>query len=69
MKIVCNHSGSTGKLNVKMVKTPKQKGGDDCGVFSIAYATAIALGRSPAQNCMRAQCFYNNNFTMFPLEQ
>ena len=80
MKTVCNlfkHSGLTGKLNVKMIKTPKQKGSDDCGVFSIAYATAIALGRSPAkltfrQDSMRAhlvQCFYNDKFTMFPLEQ
>ena len=65
MKTVCNlfkhsgSSGSTGKLNVKMIKTTKQKGADDCGVFSIAYATAIALGRSPAklifrQSSMRA---------------
>jgi len=80
MKTICNlfeHSCSTAKLNVKMMKTPKQKDGDDSGVFSIAYATAIALGRSSAkltfrQTSMRAhlvQCFYNDNFTMFPLEK
>jgi len=62
MKIVSNIfklSGSTGKLNVKMIKTSKQKSGDNCGVFCIAYASVIALGRSPAkftfrQNSMRA---------------
>jgi len=62
---------------MKMIKTPKQKGGDDCGVYSIAYATAVALGRLPTkltfrQNSMRAhlvRCFYNDKFTMFPLDQ
>ena len=29
---------------VKMVKSPKQKGGTDCGVFAIATATALAHG-------------------------
>ena len=79
MRTVTNifkHSGSTNKPYVKMMKTQKQKGRDDCGTFSIAYATTIALGRSPAvlafhQSSMRAhlvQCFYNENLTMLPLE-
>ena len=41
------YTGSTGKLNIKLARSQKQRGGDDCGLFAIAFATAIALGKSP----------------------
>jgi len=51
----------------------KQEGRDDCGVFSIAFATALAHGQSPAsvqfaQNDMRhhlPQCYEQQLLTPF----
>ena len=51
----------------------KQEGGDDCGVFSIAFATALAYGLNPVgvhfvQNDMRhhlLQCFEQKLMTPF----
>ena len=34
-------------IHLKFVNVVKQAGGFDCGVFSIAHATALCLGESP----------------------
>jgi len=40
---------STGclKPTITMSRCQKQKGGNDCGLFAIANATAIAFGKNP----------------------
>ena len=59
---------------VKMLECQKQKGGTDCGLFAIAYATAIAHGVDPTnmtlnQAAMRShliKCFEEENLSLFP---
>ena len=58
---------------VKIVKSPKQMGGSDCGVFVIAMATALAHGilnvSSFNQSAMRphlVNCFEELMMTPFP---
>ena len=54
-----------------------QSGSSDCGLFPIAYATAVALGQDPGhflfnQQQMRAHlhdCFLNGMLTPFPHEE
>ena len=59
---------------IKMIQCRKQVGAKDCGVFAIAFATAIAHGLNPSrqklnQQAMRAHlvnCFNNKFLTPFP---
>ena len=59
---------------IKMIQCRKQKGVKDCGIFAIAFATAIAHGLNPSrqnfnQQAMRAHlvdCFHNKLLTLFP---
>ena len=59
---------------IKMIQCRKQKGVKDCGIFAIAFATAIAHGLNPSrqnfnQQAMRAHlvdCFHNKLLTPFP---
>ena len=59
---------------IKMSQCRKQKGSKDCGVYSIAFATAIAFGQNPSrqnfkQEEMRAHlvnCFNKNYISVFP---
>jgi len=52
----------------------KQNGSKDCGLFAIAFATAISFGQFPLkkslqQESMRAHlaaCFQYENITLFP---
>ena len=37
-------TGSSNQLKIKLIKTQRQKGNKDCGLFAIAMATAIAFG-------------------------
>ena len=37
------------KLTITMGRCQKQKGGKDCGLFSIAIATALAFGLHPSK--------------------
>ena len=37
------------KLSIKVARSQKQKGSNDCGLFAIAFATAIAFGINPSQ--------------------
>ena len=62
--------------NIKMVECQKQDGTTDCGLFSIANATAIANGIDPMklnyiQGDMRMhllQCFRQGLMTIFPFK-
>lgn len=59
---------------IKMSQCRKQKGSKDCGVYAIAFATAIAFGQNPGrqnfkQEEMRAHlvnCFNKNQISVFP---
>jgi hypothetical protein len=59
---------------VKMLECQKQEGGKDCGLFAIAYATAIGHGVDPTsvklrQGAMRShliKCFEEENLSLFP---
>ena len=59
---------------IKVVNPQRQKGDKDCGLFAIAFATAIAFGENPVkkrfkQQSMRihlAACFQQNKITPFP---
>jgi len=61
-------------LDIKMTQCRKQTGSKDCGVFTIAIATAIASGLNPTrqnfkQKAMRGHlvdCFNNEMLTPFP---
>ena len=63
---------TNGKVNLKMAEMSKQEGTQDCGVFAIAAATAIAFGVNPVQlqhNNMRERllkCFEDGAMTLFP---
>ena len=67
-------SGSVNQLKIKLIKTQRQKGNKDCGLFAIAMATTIAFGKNPSkvtfcQESMRAHlvsCLNNQNFSLFP---
>ena len=62
------------KLSIKVARSQKQKGGSDCGLFAIAFATAIAFGINPdqlklRQEAMRAhlvKCFNKKYLSPFP---
>ena len=60
-------------VRVKVAHSQKQKGGSDCGVYAIAFATAVAHGINPSklklkQENMRAHlvhCLNEEQFTQF----
>ena len=62
------------KPTIKMGRSQKQKSPDDCGIFAIAYTTAIAFGAqleklNMTQDRMRAHlvsCLSNESFSVFP---
>ena len=37
------------KLQVKVACSPKQKGGSDCGVYAIAFATVLVFEINPSK--------------------
>ena len=59
---------------VLLTGVQKQSGSADCGVFAIAFATSIALGKDPSKNIytqslMRkhlADCLIHTSFKLFP---
>jgi len=66
---------SENKLTFKMAAVPLQSGGSDCGVFAVAYATALALTQDPLhpmkfnQDGMRTHlidCLQSKYFVDFP---
>ena len=68
------HTSNSDRLVITMGRCQKQSGGNDCGLFSIASATALAFGLNPSkmkfrQDMMRAHlvdCFKNQFMTPFP---
>ena len=70
-KGLCNEDGS---LDVTVVLQQRQRGGSDCGLFSIANAVALACKVDPCsvswlQNDMRQhllKCFEEKKIEMFP---
>ena len=61
-------------FELHFVETQRQSGGADCGIFSIAFATALCQGIDPhgcsfSQTQMRAHlhhCLEQGNLTIFP---
>ena len=62
-------------IRVKFMDIQMQSGGYDCGLFSIAFATALVFGEQPGcflfdQKKMRAHlfhCFERQQMSMFPI--
>ena len=48
-KIICNIFQLLPVSNVRVVKTKKQTGVKDCGLFAIVYASALVLGQDPSK--------------------
>ena len=63
------------EIYLKFMDVPVQAGASDCGLYAIAYATALALGVQPEefhfdQHAMKkhlCQCFEKQKMQMFPL--
>ena len=70
--IVCSKE-NTITLNMRNVQL--QAGGSDCGVFAIAFATALANNINPCECCFKQDamrdhlqcCLESGKLTMFPL--
>ena len=64
-------------ITLKFQKLPSQTNTSDCGVYDIAYARALSLGRSPAkvlfdEHLMQPhliKCLEDGQFAMFPGRQ
>ena len=67
-------TGSSNELKIKLIKTQRQKGNKDCGLFAVAMATAITFGKNPSkvtfcQESLRAHlvtCLNKQEFSLFP---
>ena len=65
------------KLRYILLDVQTQSGAADCGIFTIAFVTALTHGHLPGQyflhqSAMRAhllQCFESGNLTMFPIQK
>ena len=70
--ILCTKEKS---IILKFVNIVKQAGVNDCGLFAIAYATALCLGKSPGKYRFKQElfrkhlqtCLEREHFTMFPI--
>ena len=64
-------------IRVRYIDVPMQEGYSDCGLFAIAFATALAYGKQPGrcffdQGTMRVhlvKCLQEQNMTEFPLKK
>ena len=71
-KVIFEAFETEDKPKLTMSKMSQQKGSNDCGVFAIAAATALAFGLVPIplqQSLMREhllKCFEDNAMTPFP---
>ncbi len=58
-------------MKLSVISEQKQEGSRDCGVFAIAFATAIAHRKDPSrlrfkQVEMLLACFRDKEMTLFP---
>ena len=58
-------------IHLQFMNVQMQAGGYDCGLFAVAFATALALGKSPCQfqGKMRNhlwKCFEQRKMEIFP---
>lgn len=64
-------------MRIKYIDVMKQAGAADCGIFAIAFSTALINGYQPGkyifqQNLMRKhmlKCFEKRKITMFPIKR
>ena len=76
-EVACLMRVSEPNLTLTFADVQMQAGGSDCGVFALAFATAICYGHSPGkfhfdQQRMRAhsiECLEKKHFTMFPIRK
>lgn len=74
-QVCCMLHSSTFRLSIQWADTQKQNGSSDCGLFSIAAATALCNGVKPQecnwdQNEMRqhlVNCFKAKSLELFPV--
>ena len=60
--------------HIKVDSVQKQRGSNDCGVYAIAYATAVAFGQDltevtfhqPSMRKHLVSCYMNKNMQTFP---
>ena len=70
--IVCSKENT---ITLSMRNVQLQAGGSDCGVFAIAFATALANNINPCECCFKQdamrdhlrRCLESGKLTMFPL--
>ena len=69
----CTHR----EIRLQFINTQMQYGGSDCGLFAVAFATALALQHNPehyhfVQDKLRShllRCFQDGKMTMFPYDR
>ena len=75
MQTICNLlQFSASRPTIRLIKTQKQKGSKDCGVFAIAFANTIAFGHNPTKQVFRQElmrvyfvdCPSIKQFSVFP---
>ena len=74
-QVACLLHTSKSEFTLNFVDVHKQTGSNDCGLFSIAYAVALCLGKNPStvvfdQPKMRSHlisCIEQQNFSLFPV--
>jgi len=57
------------ELKIKVVNPQIQKGGNDCGLFATAYATAIAFHQFPVKKTFRQESMRARLVTCFKLDK
>ena len=76
-QIACLMRVAEPNLTLTFAGVQMQAGGSDCGIFALAFATAICFGHSPGkfhfdQQRMRThliECLEKKQFTMFPIRK
>ena len=72
-KLICHLFQYPSTKKIRVIKSQKQKGAKDCGLFAIAFATALAFGQNPSklkfdQKLMRShlvRCFHEDRLVPF----
>ena len=75
-QIACLLNTDMPNITLEFVTVHKQHGSDDCGLFSLAYATALCYNEQPGNyvfdqaklRCHLISCLENKMFSMFPFK-